>query len=479
MTEQTIDDKLLTNELDIGNDAETIGNNDRFDIPTVLLAGTGFMIDAYDIFVISILLPLIYQTYYPSDKPPYLSTFASDYPLIDGLLKVCTHVGNIIGQIGFGVAGDVFGRNKVYGIEMMIVLVSTIGCTLASSSIRTFSILPVLGFWRVFMGIGMGGDYPQSAIITAERTGPKYRGMMVSAVFSMQGIGILLGSIVTISTMLYLRDDIIQDFYNLDYVWRIVLLFSVIPSAIVLYFRLTLKESKAYTSLKTVDSDETFRKVLTFKEWAMVKSNFIRLCSCAYCWFALDIAWYGLSLNQPLILSLIGFGGGTGHLSAFDKYYELALGGLIISLLGTVPGYWMTVSMIERMGRKPIQCIGFVVIGACLAILSVFWNTIKTNVALFVLIFTISQFFFNFGPNVTTFVIPSELFPTRFRSRCHGISAASGKVGAIVGVALINPYFEKYPSLVLGFYAVVMFSGFLVTLLLPETKGEFFDEYEK
>ncbi|KAJ3310297.1 phosphate transporter [Boothiomyces sp. JEL0838] len=476
---ETTEDKLLANEQDIENFHETSSLKEGFDIPTVLLAGTGFMIDAYDIFVISILLPLIYQTYYPSETRPYISTFASDYPLIDGLLKVCTHVGNIIGQIGFGIAGDVFGRNKVYGIEMMIVLVSTIGCTLAASSVRTFSILPVLGFWRVLMGIGMGGDYPQSATITAERAGPKYRGMMVSAVFSMQGIGILLGSIVTITTMLFLRDDIIKDFYTLDYVWRIVLLFSIIPSAIVLYFRLTLKESKAYTRIKRADSNDTCHKIINFREWISDKRNSIRLFSCAYCWFALDIAWYGLSLNQPLILSLIGFGGHDGYRSAFDKYYELALGGLIISLLGTVPGYWMTVALIEKMGRKYIQCLGFIVIGTCLTILALFWNIIKESAALFIFVFTISQFFFNFGPNVTTFVIPSELFPTRFRSRCHGISAASGKVGAIVGVALVNPYFEHHPSLVLALYALIMFSGFFVTLLLPETKGEFIDEYDQ
>ena len=42
-------------------------------------------------------------------------------------------------------------------------------------------------------------------------------------------------------------------------------------------------------------------------------------------------------------------------------------------------------------------------------------------------------FFSNFGPNTTTFIIPAELFPARFRSTCHGISGAAGKLGAIVG----------------------------------------------
>jgi len=50
----------------------------------------------------------------------------------------------------------------------------------------------------------------------------------------------------------------------------------------------------------------------------------------------------------------------------------------------------------------------------------------------FVFLYCLANFFQNFGPNVTTFVIPGEIFPTRYRSTAHGISAASGKLGAIV-----------------------------------------------
>lgn len=50
----------------------------------------------------------------------------------------------------------------------------------------------------------------------------------------------------------------------------------------------------------------------------------------------------------------------------------------------------------------------------------------------FVFLYCLANFFQNFGPNVTTFVIPGEAFPTRYRSTAHGISAASGKLGAIV-----------------------------------------------
>lgn len=50
----------------------------------------------------------------------------------------------------------------------------------------------------------------------------------------------------------------------------------------------------------------------------------------------------------------------------------------------------------------------------------------------FVFLYCLANFFQNFGPNSTTFIVPGEVFPTRYRSTGHGISAASGKLGAIV-----------------------------------------------
>jgi len=51
----------------------------------------------------------------------------------------------------------------------------------------------------------------------------------------------------------------------------------------------------------------------------------------------------------------------------------------------------------------------------------------------FVVMYGLTFFFANFGPNSTTFIVPAEVFPARLRSTCHGISAAAGKAGAIIG----------------------------------------------
>jgi PHS family inorganic phosphate transporter-like MFS transporter len=439
-----------------------------------MITGAGFLVDAYDIFVIGMVISLVYEVYYPG-QDGNLSDFKKKHLFVDGLMKSITHMGNMVGQLLFGCLADKFGRKQVYGLEMIIVLVSTIGSALSSSAIRGVDVLTVLAFWRFALGIGMGGDYPQSATIAAERAGKNKRGMMVSAVFSMQGIGLLVGSIVAVITLVIFKQAIQRDSLNLDYVWRIALGIPAIPSAILLYYRFTLPETKIFeddqkkiTDVHYCESTASGFHSRNFFKWVSHPTNAKHLFATAYTWFALDVAWYGLTLNQGTILTAIGFGKGV---DIYDHYYLIALGGLAIVMMGTVPGYFVTVATIERLGRKPIQFLGFAVITLILMILAIFWEFMLNNKIVFVILFGISQFFFNFGPNVTTFVIPAELFPTRFRSTCHGISAASGKLGAIVGTLLVAPFYTNNERVVLLVFAFVMASGFMATFLLPETKG--------
>ena len=152
-------------------------------------------------------------------------------------------------------------------------------------------------------------------------------------------------------------------------------------------------------------------------------------------------------------------------------------------MLGLVPGYWASVFLIDRMGRKPIQILGFSALTILFIVLAAAFNQIlATSTTLFIVIFTLAQFFQNFGPNTTTFVIPGEVFTTRFRSTAHGICAASGKLGAIissVGLFQLKDSFGKPDSgipILLGIFACFMFIGLLFTFLIPETKGKSLEE---
>jgi PHS family inorganic phosphate transporter-like MFS transporter len=209
-------------------------------------------------------------------------------------------------------------------------------------------------------------------------------------------------------------------------------------------------------------------------------------------WFLLDIAFYSQNLFQKDIFSAIGWIPKAKTMNAIDEVYRIARAQTLIALCSTVPGYWFTVAFIDRIGRFAIQLMGFFFMTVFMFALAIPYNhwTHKDNRIGFVIIYSLTFFFANFGPNATTFVVPAEIFPARLRSTCHGISAASGKLGAIVGAFGFlylsqSPHKDKtdagYPTgigvknslLVLG---VVNFFGIVFTFLVPESNGKSLEE---
>jgi MFS transporter, PHS family, inorganic phosphate transporter len=55
----------------------------------------------------------------------------------------------------------------MYGLELILIIFATLAQALSSDS-PSMSIVGTIIFWRVLMGIGIGGDYPLSSIITSE-----------------------------------------------------------------------------------------------------------------------------------------------------------------------------------------------------------------------------------------------------------------------------------------------------------------------
>ena len=94
------------------------------------------------------------------------------------------------------------------------------------------------------------------------------------------------------------------------------------------------------------------------------------------------------------------------------------------------------------------------------------------------IVYGISYFFTEFGPNATTFVYPAELFPVAGRTTGHGVASATGKLGGFVGVFLFPILLSSGGLLAAeSMAAVVSVLGFLVIVfMLPETKNKSLDE---
>ena len=122
-------------------------------------------------------------------------------------IKVAAPIENLFGQLLFGCLADIVGRKRMCtswfffytlrssnhatitdGIEVMIITTATLVQALAGSG-PAVNIIGVIAFWRFIMAIGVGGDYPLSAVITSEFASKRIRGRLMTAVFTAQGWG--------------------------------------------------------------------------------------------------------------------------------------------------------------------------------------------------------------------------------------------------------------------------------------------------
>jgi MFS family permease len=264
-----------------------------------------------------------------------------------------------------------------------------------------------------------------------------------------------------------------------DIIWRILVAFGAVHALAVYWQRRNLKETPRYLAAAAMEEDSACR-LKTAKHFdktehsvsfwdgfhRLVQDNklLIRLVGASAAWFLMDAAYYGNTVSSPLVLSALG-----GDHTLLQK----TLTQLGIFAVFAVPGYIAAVLMMDRLGRKTIQSLGFVMMAVTFALLAFVPNLEKMAVP-FLIIFGFSFLFTEFGPNSTTFVYPSEIFPVRVRTTGHGIAAAMGKLGGFLGV-FIFPYLMQWRGL-LGAEsaaAIASVAGLIVTLtMLPETKGK-------
>ena len=374
--------------------------------------------------------------------------------------------GNVFGQLLFGVLGDLLGRRTNFIITSCLIIVGCLGAASAAggtpiAGARTawglwastaeapapagapqHDVYGQLFFWRALLGLGVGGEYPLASTITSEASTSAARGAAVLSIFSMQGFGKLTAALVNFLCVSGLR------YYGgpwaADATWRFAFAFGCVPNLLTLFWRFKMVESEIYKDAAARErggggsggggEGGAAGAALPLKTTlACLWEYRYTLLGTASTWFLIDVTFYGQSLmNTTVINNAVA---STAGLNSIDKL-RVSLRGTVLIMLIALPGYFFAIALIERMGRLRMTHMGFLLSAVCFAVVAGGYESpLRTagGGAGFVFVYGLTYFFANFGPNSTTFLMPVEAFPTRIRATSHGISAAVGKVGAIVG----------------------------------------------
>ncbi|KAH9210727.1 inorganic phosphate transporter 1-4 /Pi cotransporter [Leptodontidium sp. 2 PMI_412] len=509
-------------------------DDQKFGWKIVIVAGAGFLTDAYDIFAVNMVLPMLEIVYWENKMPASHET----------AINLATLVGTIMGQIGFGILADRYGRKKMYGFELLIVIVATVGLALCSKgAANSVNILAWVISWRILMGIGIGADYPLSAVIVSEFAPRKHRARMLATVFYMQPAGQLLANIVAICATTRYRELIhensglsscVGDCMNAtDEIWRwIVGLGAVIPS-LALLARLLIPESPRYLLEVEKDSHTAEQNAKSYftdpfqdpeedpatvgneivggdtnvpdnsadrntdqgimlddltnaeghsqrfdqgqplnvddlpipdpdappshQKWT--DGNWTDLVGTSATWALLDFSFYFLGINSWKVIAKIW--DTPPYTSVYQYIIQFSWRALISVSVSSMIGGALFIAMAKH--RHNLQMFGFLILAVFLIAVGGTFATLLGGryFAAIIVLYFFTQLFFDFGPNTSTFVIPAEVFPTQYRATCHGISAASGKLGSIIAQIIAQVYLNDNRSKSLG-WALIGFSALMI-----------------
>jgi len=431
----------------------------RFHRRAVLISGMGFFTDAYDLFIIGTALVLLKDQWHLDANQ--VSTVGS-----------ATLLAAFIGALVFGRIADVAGRKRVYAVVAAVMIAGAVASAFAPS-------YAWLVASRFVLGLGIGGDYPVSAVLMSEYSNRNDRGRLVSLVFSMQALGLVVGPLVGLT--------LVASGIDHNVAWRLMLGLGALPAAAVVYLRTRMPESPRFEARVRGEAARAAQQLALFSEGVvqapaaapgtvhrMGLARFLTtgwtlrlIAGTAGAWFLVDYAYYGNTISTPLILKDV-----APHATLVAKLaWQLG-----IFTLFAVPGYVLAFSLMDRIGHRRLQALGFVAMALCFGSL---WlvPSLTTTVGPFIAVYALSYLFTEFGPNTTTFVLPSEVFPVSMRTTGHGIAAGIGKLGAFVGVFLfpiISAHYHLRGSFLVATAAAL--AGVVVTFLLPEPSGRSLEE---
>ncbi|MCU7548803.1 sugar porter family MFS transporter [Chitinophagaceae bacterium LB-8] len=451
--------------------------NTRFLALITITATLGGFLFGFDTAVISGTIASVKQQYNLS-------------ALMEGWYVSSALLGSIAGVAISGWLGDRWGRKKVMLLSALLFGISAIGCAFAPDAF-------FLIVFRLIGGLGIGVASVICPMYIAELAPSHIRGKLVTYYQLAITIGILLAyfSNATIQSYAHNSSNSHIDWQQLLFhqeFWRGMFAAGIIPALIFVVMIAFIPESPRWLAMKkrTDEAKQVLTKILNAQQanteingiqaslqsettetnkWSVFNGNmkkpiFIGILLAALSQFSgiNAIIYYG-----PSILEKAGFQLGE------------ALGGQVtIGIVNTLFTF-VAIYMIDKKGRKPLLQwgIGGAVLSLLLAALFFALN-ITSQLVLVPIVLFIACFAFSFGP--VTWVVITEIFPTKMRGEAVAISTISLWIANWV-VGQFFPLMLHNVGASITFLVFALFSLYAFYLSwkkIPETKGKTLEEIE-
>ncbi len=389
---------------------------------TLIAAGLGWMLDAFDVMLYSIVLATLMREFGMGKATA-------------GLLNTLTLVASAIGSLIFGLLADRVGRRRMLSLSILVYSMFTFACGFCTS-------ITMLAVFRFLLGLGMGGEWNSGATLVAETWPGAWRGRALGIVQSSWAIGYALAAIV--ANIVLARAS-----------WRWVFFVGVLPALITLWIQHDVPEPEIWRKQRQQPQSS---RIETLALWRAAVPRLLALLSMNT--FGM-FAWWGLFTWIPAYLSLPLSRGGR-NFSQLDFTSFLT----ILNLCGMLPGYLLFGVFADKFGRKRT-----VIIYLILAALSVPAFALARRPGLILLTASITAFF-GTGFFTGSGILGSELFPTPIRATALGVSYNTARGISAVAPLIIGAIGEAH-GLSWGFSAcgVAFACAAASAAWIPETRG--------
>jgi MFS transporter, putative metabolite transport protein len=394
------------------------------------LAAAGKFFEGWVVFMTGVAIPLIAEEFHMN---------AAQH----GVVGAASLFGILIGALTLGGLADVFGRKFMFVGEMVIFVLFLLLLAVSPS-------FPWLVVFLFGVGFALGCDYPTAHLIISESIASSTRGRFVLGAFGFQALGALTGTVVG-----YL---ILKNAPDLA-AWRYMYATAIVPALVVLVARFSVTESApwllakggieeaALTAERLLQRTPRYPKAISLAPLdarqaedgsyaALFRGTTLRATILASVpWFLQDLGTYGIGIFTPTILAAsVGHASSQAHslTSLINNDILASEGAALIDVL-LIVGICCAVMLADRVGRVPLQVLGFVGCAAGLLLASFSADHTGTEQTVFIFAgFMLFNFMTNLGPNAQTYLLAGEVFPTRVRGKGAGLAAAVGKVGAVM-----------------------------------------------